>query len=99
VVTVGATWAPGQTRLDLLGANAGITADVMRELDRACPEAVVIFVSNPVDVLTRIAIETSTGPAQLIMGSGTALDGARVRQRLGERRHLVASARKTRVTL
>jgi L-lactate dehydrogenase len=83
VVTVGAMNAPGQSRLDLLGTNAGITADVMRELDRACPEAVVILVSNPVDVLTRIAIYTSTRPAHLIFGSGTALDGARLRQRLG----------------
>jgi malate/lactate dehydrogenase len=56
----------------------------MRELDRASPDAVVILVSNPVDVLTRIAIEASTRPAQLVMGSGTALDGPRLRQRLAE---------------
>jgi L-lactate dehydrogenase len=83
VVTVGATSAPGQSRLDLLGSNAGITAAVIRELDRVSPDAVVILVSNPVDVLTRIAIETSTRPAHLLMGSGTVLDGARLRQRLG----------------
>jgi L-lactate dehydrogenase len=84
VITVGATNAPGQSRLELLGSNAEIIAGVMRELDRVCPEAVVILVSNPVDVLTRIAIETSARPAQLIMGSGTVLDGARLRQRLGQ---------------
>jgi L-lactate dehydrogenase len=84
VVTVGATRSPGQSRLKLLGSNAGITADVVRELDRVCPDAVLILVSNPVDVLTRIAIETSSRPAQRIMGSGTVLDGARLRQRLGK---------------
>ena len=84
VVTVGATRAPGESRLDLLGANAAITADVTRELDRVCPDAVVILVSNPVDVLTRIAIETSTRPAHLVVGSGTVLEGARLRQRLGQ---------------
>jgi L-lactate dehydrogenase len=84
VVTVGAINAPGTSRLSLLGSNAGITASVMSELDRVCPEAVVILVSNPVDVLTRIAIEASTRPADLIIGSGTVLDGARLRQRLGQ---------------
>ena len=84
VVTVGATRAPGESRLDLLGSNAAITAEVIRELDRVSPDAVVILVSNPVDVLTRIAIETSARPARLLIGSGTVLDGARLRHRLGE---------------
>ena len=84
VVTVGATRRPGESRLDLLGSNAAITAEVIRELDRVSPDAVVILVSNPVDVLTRIAIETSARPARLLMGSGTVLDGARLRHRLGE---------------
>lgn len=84
VVTVGATRGPGESRLDLLGSNAAITAEVIRELDRVSPDAVVILVSNPVDVLTRIAIETSARPARLLIGSGTVLDGARLRHRLGE---------------
>ena len=83
VVTVGATRAPGESRLDLVGANAAIIAEVTRELDRVCPDAVVVLVSNPVDVLTRIAIEASTRPAHLVVGSGTVLEGARLRQRLG----------------
>ena len=84
VVTVGAINAPGTSRLSLLGSNASITASVMGELDRVCPEAVVILVTNPVDVLPRVAIEASTRPAHLILGSGTVLDGARLRQRLGQ---------------
>ncbi len=83
VVTVGATVRPGLSRLDVLGANAGVIAGVMAELDRACPGAVVIVVSNPVDVLTRIAIETSPRPPGRVLGSGTVLDGARLRHELG----------------
>jgi malate/lactate dehydrogenase len=84
VVTVGPTLAVGQTRLDLARVNAGIIAGVVRQLDRVCPAAVVILVSNPVDVLTRIAIEASTRPPHLIFGCGTVLDGARLRHQLGK---------------
>ena len=84
VITAGITPAPGQPRLGLLGANASTVASIVGELDRVCPAAVVILVTNPVDVLTRIAIETSARPAHLILGCGTVLDGARLQQRLGE---------------
>jgi L-lactate dehydrogenase len=84
VVTAGVTLGPGQTRLDVLDANATTIADVLGELDRVCPAAVVILVTNPVDVLTRIAIEASARPAHLIFGCGTVLDGARLKHRLGE---------------
>jgi L-lactate dehydrogenase len=88
VVTAGAAGVPGQSRLDLLGTNAGITAEVVHELDRVEPDAPVVLASNPVDVLTRVALETSTRPAHRIMGSGTVLDGARLRQRLGKLLHV-----------
>ena len=83
VITVGATVTPGRSRLDILGANAGVIADIVAQLDQACPDAVVVLVSNPVDVLTRIAIETSPRPPGRILGSGTVLDGARLRHELG----------------
>jgi len=47
------------------------------------PDANVIIVSNPVDVLTRIALETSTRSEHLIFGSGTVLDTARLQYQLG----------------
>jgi L-lactate dehydrogenase len=84
VVTAGVTLGPGQTRLDILGANANTIAGIVSELDRVCPAAVVILVTNPVDVLTRIAIETSARPTHLVLGCGTVLDGARLKHRLGE---------------
>jgi L-lactate dehydrogenase len=85
VVTVGATQTPRQSRLDLLGANAAILRPIVQELDRVAPDAIVILVSNPVDILTRIAIETSTRSENLIFGSGTVLDTARLQYQLGKR--------------
>ena len=57
VVTVGAPNRAGEDRLEMLGRNAEILRAAIQELDRVAPTAIVIIVSNPVDVLTRIAIE------------------------------------------
>jgi L-lactate dehydrogenase len=84
VVTVGVSIQQGQTRLDIIRQNAGLIRAVMAELDRYAPEAVVIVVSNPVDVLTRIAMEASARPEHLVMGSGTVLDTARLRYQLAQ---------------
>lgn len=83
VVTVSAPHKAGTSRLNLLGDNAEIIRSTIHELDRVAPDAIVILVSNPVDVLTQIAIETSSRSANLILGSGTALDTARLRYQLG----------------
>ncbi len=84
VVTIGAPQHPGQKRLDLLAANAAILCPLMQELDDVAPDAIVIIVSNPVDVLTRIAITASTRSPHLIFGSGTVLDTARLQYQLGK---------------
>jgi len=84
VMTVGVLHRPGQTRLDELSANAAILCPLMQELDRVAPHAIVIIVSNPVDLLTRIAMETSTRSQHLIFGSGTVLDTARLQYQLGK---------------
>lgn len=84
VITVGAPPKEGETRLDVLGKNAEIIRSTIKELDRVAPNAVVIMVSNPVDVLTRIAIATSSRSENLIFGSGTVLDTARLRSQLGK---------------
>lgn len=86
VVTAGTTVQTlEQSRLDLLDANAAILRPIMQELDRVVPHAIVLIVTNPVDILTRIAIETSTRPEHLIFGSGTILDTARLQYQLGKR--------------
>ncbi|MCP6760405.1 MAG: NAD(P)-binding domain-containing protein [Fischerella sp. CENA71] len=85
IVTVSATQTSAQSRLDLLGANAAILRPIVRKLDRVAPDAIIILVSNPVDILTRIAIKTSTRSEHLIFGSGTVLDTARLQYQLGKR--------------
>lgn len=84
VITIGAPSKDGQSRLELLKDNADIVRSTIKELDRVAPNAILIIISNPVDVLTRIAIKTSTRPENLIIGSGTILDTARVRYQLGK---------------
>jgi L-lactate dehydrogenase len=85
VVTVGVQPKLGQSRLDTLSDNAEIIRSTMKELDRVAPNSIVLIVSNPVDVLTRIAISSSTRAENLIFGSGTVLDTARLRYQLGKR--------------
>ncbi len=82
-IAVGALLQPGQTRLDELETNVTIFCPLVQELDRVAPNAIVIVVSNPVDVLTRLVIETSTRSKHLIFGSGTVLDTARLQYQLG----------------
>ncbi|MBN3875645.1 MULTISPECIES: malate dehydrogenase [unclassified Nostoc] len=85
VVTVGVQYKQGQTRLDMLSDNAQIIRSTMKELDRVAPNSIVLIVSNPVDILTRIAMDSSTRVENLIFGSGTVLDTARLRYQLGKR--------------
>jgi L-lactate dehydrogenase len=79
VVTAGAKQKPGQTRLDLVGTNVRICRGIMDEITARTREAVVIMVTNPVDVLTWFALKHSGLPRSRLIGSGTVLDSARFR--------------------
>jgi L-lactate dehydrogenase len=79
VVTAGAKQKPGQTRLDLVGTNVRICRGIMDEITARTREAVVIMVTNPVDVLTWFALSHSGLPRSRLIGSGTVLDSARFR--------------------
>lgn len=82
VITAGAKQRPGETRLDLAGRNARMTAAIMEEIVRRNFPGVVLMVSNPVDVLTQVAWKVSGLPRQRVIGSGTVLDSARLRSLL-----------------
>lgn len=84
VITAGLNQKPGQTRLDLIAENAKIMKEIITELDRAVPEAILLIVSNPVDILTSIAARLSKRPKEKIIGSGTVLDTARLHYLLGK---------------
>src|SRR5213593_2689185 len=68
VVTAGAKQKPGQSRMDLLAANAAIFRELVPRLLAVAPDAVFLIVSNPVDVLTYATIKLSGLPAPRVLG-------------------------------
>jgi L-lactate dehydrogenase len=81
VVTAGRGGRPGESRLDLLRDNARIVSDIGRQL--AGCRGMIVMVTNPVDVLTQAMSEASGLPPARVLGTGTMLDTARLRQVLG----------------
>jgi L-lactate dehydrogenase len=79
VVTAGAASKPGETRLPLLRRNASVTASIVDDLLAQEAGGVLLMVSNPVDVLTYLALKRSGWPRGRVLGSGTVLDSARLR--------------------
>jgi len=82
VITAGAAQKPGETRLDLAQRNFDIYKGIVPKLADVAADAVILVVSNPVDVLTYAAIKLSGLPWQRVVGSGTVLDTARFRYEL-----------------
>jgi L-lactate dehydrogenase len=82
VVAAGRGGKPGESRLDLLRDNARLVADIGRLL--AGFAGTVVLVSNPVDVLTQVMARASGLPLPRVLGTGTMLDTARLRQALGQ---------------
>lgn len=79
VITAGSAQRPGETRLDLLKRNAGIIEGIMDDIIEQQSRAIVVIVTNPVDVLTQVALRHSRWSRGRIFGSGTVLDSARFR--------------------
>jgi len=79
VMTAGAKQKPGQTRLDLAAANVQICAKLLPEVVRVAPDAILLMVTNPVDVMTEVAIKLTGLPWERVIGSGTVLDSSRFR--------------------
>ena len=69
----------GDSQLDLAATNAAICRSMIPKLVEVAPEAVILLVTNPVDVLTSIAIEVAELPPGRVFGSGTVLDSSRLR--------------------
>ena len=84
VITAGAKQKPGESRIDLLKRNAGIVRDVALQVAKSGCRGVILVVSNPVDVLTRIALEAVGWDRSRVIGSGTVLDTARFRTALSK---------------
>ena len=84
VITAGVNQKPGETRLDLIGKNTAIMRDIIRQLTAQEFGGILLIVSNPVDVLTHAAYRLAGLPRERVIGSGTVLDTARLKQLLGE---------------
>lgn len=84
IMTAGANQQPGESRRALAGRNLKITEQVSKQLRARCPECILLIVTNPVDVLTRAAIDMTGFPPRRVFGSGTTLDTLRLRAMLAE---------------
>ncbi|MCX7682423.1 MAG: L-lactate dehydrogenase [Anaerolineae bacterium] len=84
VITAGAKQRPGESRLDLLQRNVTIIQSIVDEIVAQRSHAVIVMVSNPVDVLTYAALKRSGWPRGRVIGSGTVLDSARFRYLLSQ---------------
>lgn len=91
IVTAGAKQKPGQSRLDLAAANVEMARAITPQLLEQSPGAVIVFVTNPVDVVTLAAIRSVDAPPGRIFGSGTVLDSSRFRYLIAERADLAVS--------
>ena len=91
VITAGANQKPDETRLDLIRKNSAIMKSIIGEIKKRPFEGILLIVSNPVDILTYIALKESGYPANRVIGSGTVLDTGRFRYELGE--HLGVDSR------
>ena len=85
VITAGAKQNPDEPRCHLLGRNIEVLKAIKNSLGTLKKSAVVILVSNPVDVLTQVAVKLFKLPEGHVFGTGTLLDSARLRWRLAEK--------------
>jgi L-lactate dehydrogenase len=79
IITAGARQIPGESRLNLLQRNVSLFKNIIPPLAKYSPDAILLIVSNPVDVLTYVAWKLSGFPANRVIGSGTNLDSSRFR--------------------
>jgi L-lactate dehydrogenase len=84
VITAGSKQRPGESRLALLQRNARIIESIMDEIAAQGSQAVVLVVSNPVDILTYVAQQRVNWPRGRVIGSGTVLDSSRFRYLLSQ---------------
>ena len=84
VVTAGIARKPGMSRDDLVRTNAGIVRSVATEIARVAPKAIIVVVSNPLDVMCYVAMRASGFPRERVLGMAGVLDTARYRTFLAQ---------------
>ncbi len=85
VIAAGLARKPGMTRMDLLSKNAGIIADVTKNVAKHAPGCVILMVTNPMDAMTYVALKTSGFPRARVVGQGGVLDNSRFKYVLSKK--------------
>ena len=88
IITSGIARKPGMERSDLIATNAGIVKEVSQLVAKYSPEAVIVVVSNPLDVLCYCALKSSGFPSNRVMGMSGLLDVARYKSFIAEALHV-----------
>ena len=84
VITAGIARKPGMSRDDLLNTNAGIVKQVSEQVKATSPNAIIVMVSNPLDVMAYVALKVTGFPRERVLGMAGVLDTARYRSFLAE---------------
>lgn len=84
MICAGAHQKPGETRIDLVNKNAALFKQMIPQITKHNKDCILLVVTNPLDVLTYLALKYSRFPKSRVFGSGTILDTARFRYLLGE---------------
>jgi L-lactate dehydrogenase len=92
VLAAGVPQAPGESRLQLLGRNVAVFADIVPKVMRHAPDALLIVATNPLDVMTQVCTTLSGLPPARVIGTGTMLDTARFQSLLAARLHVSPSS-------
>ncbi len=82
VVSAGLARKVGMTRLDLTQTNVGIVSDVTKKMMRFSPNAIIVMVTNPVDIMTYAAYKVSKKPRNQVLGMGSLHDTARLKSEI-----------------
>ena len=90
IITAGAAQKPGETRLNLLERNVAIYQNILQDVVKHCPNAILLIVTNPVDIMTYVALKISGFPSSRVIGSGTVLDTSRFRSLLASKLNIDA---------
>jgi len=88
VITAGAKQKPGETRLDLVNKNTEIFKEIIPKIVDRAREAVLLVVTNPMDILTYVTLKISGFSSNRVIGSGTVLDSSRFRYLISEHCHV-----------
>ncbi len=79
IITAGTSQKSGETRTDMVVRNAAVVTDVCENVAKFSPDAVLLIISNPVDIMTYVAQKVTGFPPERVIGSGTVLDSSRLR--------------------